>query len=396
MPSEQAISRMMEIFTGVIDLGGTEERTAIVPNLSVIDAAPSGLTNFIIVQDDRDGDNILAKTVPGVVYANSDKVNVLFIRGAEPIAFQMGSESPNAGLWEIVPSTSTDIFYDKGNVIVGSTPSFTRLFNVVSAAGGALVGIEGDNAGGDVTALLANLGDSNIDTTLEIEARQGTRFGGKIVFGRENALAWATAANADGFISFNPVLNNTETERVRITSDGNVGIGDTSPNTIFSIQESQSASDTTFDHENTAAVSTSNAISYRTIAQTSTQARVLFEMTSNWNVTTDATRTGKIEFFTRDGGTLIAPITIIGANVGITVDPPLARLHVDQTGAAAAIPVLYLDQGDNSEEMIEFNGTIGVGNAIEAVGAKTLTTTHFIKVTLPGSLTRYFPVGTIA
>ncbi len=121
MPSEQAISRMMEIFTDVIDLGGTEERTAIAPNLSVIDAAPTGLTNFIIVQDDRDGDNILAKTVPGVVYANNDKVNVLFIKGAEPIAFQQGSESSSANLWQIVPSTSTDIFYNSGDVGIGKS-----------------------------------------------------------------------------------------------------------------------------------------------------------------------------------------------------------------------------------------------------------------------------------
>jgi len=75
---------------------------------------------------------------------------------------------------------------------------------------------------------------------------------------------------------------------------------------------------------------------------------------------------------------------------------PLAKLHVDQSVSDAAIPVLILDQADVSEEMIEFISTIGVGNAIEAVGEKSLTTTHFIKVTLPGALTRYIPVGTIA
>lgn len=73
-----------------------------------------------------------------------------------------------------------------------------------------------------------------------------------------------------------------------------------------------------------------------------------------------------------------------------------ARLHVDQEGSSGAKPVLFLDQADVSEEMIEFASTIGTGNAIEAVGAKVLTTTHFIKVTIPGGLTRYFPVGTIA
>lgn len=75
---------------------------------------------------------------------------------------------------------------------------------------------------------------------------------------------------------------------------------------------------------------------------------------------------------------------------------PLATAHVDQSSATAAIPTLYLDQADLSEEMVEFNTTIGTGNPIEAVGAKTLTTTHFIRVTLPGGLSRYIPVGTIA
>jgi len=83
-------------------------------------------------------------------------------------------------------------------------------------------------------------------------------------------------------------------------------------------------------------------------------------------------------------------------SVGIGATTPSARLHVDQSSASGAIPVLYLDQADVSEEMIQFASTIGVGNAIEAVGGKTLTTTHFIKVTLPGGLTRYIPVGTIA
>ncbi len=72
------------------------------------------------------------------------------------------------------------------------------------------------------------------------------------------------------------------------------------------------------------------------------------------------------------------------------------KLHVDQASTTGAIPVLYLDQADVSEEMIEFNTTIGTGNAIEAIGAKTLTTTHFIKVTIPGGLTRYIPCGTIS
>jgi hypothetical protein len=74
---------------------------------------------------------------------------------------------------------------------------------------------------------------------------------------------------------------------------------------------------------------------------------------------------------------------------------PSAQLHVDQPSATGAQPVLLLDQADVSEEMIEFVSSEGVGNAIEAVGAKLLTVTEFIKVTINGN-TRYIQAGTIA
>lgn len=73
-----------------------------------------------------------------------------------------------------------------------------------------------------------------------------------------------------------------------------------------------------------------------------------------------------------------------------------ATLTVDQASTTAAIPVLVLDQADLDQPMIEFITTIGVGNAVEAIGAKTLTTTHFIMIELPGGLIRYIPAGTIA
>jgi hypothetical protein len=111
---------------------------------------------------------------------------------------------------------------------------------------------------------------------------------------------------------------------------------------------------------------------------------------------TSGSEQGLATLSVRDGGTVRSAIVILpSGNVGINQVTPTAQLHVVQPDAAAQ-PVLMLDQADVSEEMIEFATTIGVGNAIEAVGAKSLTTTHFIKVTLPGALTRYIPVGTIA
>lgn len=107
---------------------------------------------------------------------------------------------------------------------------------------------------------------------------------------------------------------------------------------------------------------------------------------------------GKFEIHTAaPGGSMTVALHIDqNQNVGIGTITPTARLHVDQLSTTAAIPVLTLDQADVSEEMIEFITTIGTGNAIEAIGAKVLTTTHFIKATIPGGLTVWIPCGTIA
>lgn len=85
----------------------------------------------------------------------------------------------------------------------------------------------------------------------------------------------------------------------------------------------------------------------------------------------------------------------LGGPVGVGTAAPAGALHAAQIGSAAALPVLKLEQSDVDQDMIEFACTAGTGNAIEAVGAKTLTTTAFIKVTVNGDV-RYIPCGTIA
>ena len=84
----------------------------------------------------------------------------------------------------------------------------------------------------------------------------------------------------------------------------------------------------------------------------------------------------------------------VRVGIGVSDMAPDGTLHV-QTADAAAVPVLLLEQLDVSEEMIEFTSVAGAGNAIEAVGGKSLTTTHWIKVTINGDV-RYIPAGTIA
>jgi hypothetical protein len=69
--------------------------------------------------------------------------------------------------------------------------------------------------------------------------------------------------------------------------------------------------------------------------------------------------------------------------------------QIYQGGTALAVPALKITQLDVSEEFIEFVCVEGVGNAIEAAGSKVLTTTHFVKMSLGGTIV-YMPVGTIA
>lgn len=58
-------------------------------------------------------------------------------------------------------------------------------------------------------------------------------------------------------------------------------------------------------------------------------------------------------------------------NVGIGIAAPVARLHIDQPSTTAAIPTLFLDQADLSEEFIEFASAVGAGNPIDtaAIGS---------------------------
>lgn len=118
---------------------------------------------------------------------------------------------------------------------------------------------------------------------------------------------------------------------------------------------------------------------------------VIFNDTNSASVDFQIQSAGTSNSFTSDGGT-----GHIGIGVAASVTATSAMLDVLQVSASGAVPVLKLNQLDISEEMIHFETTIGTGNAIEAVASKVLTTTHFVKVTIPGGLTRYFPVGTIA
>ncbi len=172
---------------------------------------------------------------------------------------------------------------------------------------------------------------------------------------------------------------------------GKVGIGSTTPNATLYIQDTGSAEVAIEGGNNNAILYFFNSATGSTKGvdgSQMTQSGSNFFFTNRESGFLQFTVDGTVTTFKCEvnGNFSIPQSAGIGVFVAVT---PVARLHVGQTDAAAAIPALELEQRDLSEPITRYNATIGVGNPIEAVGAKTMTPTHFIRHEVPGGLDRY-------
>jgi len=178
-----------------------------------------------------------------------------------------------------------------------------------------------------------------------------------------------------------------------LDSSGAVGIGEVSPSALLHITATDSFGTS---HASANLIIEDTGTSYMQFMSGTTDTQgILFGDTGDDDIgaiyynhaNNDMSFTaGTIEHMRLDGN----------GHVAIGLASSAGKLLVKQEDASGAIPVLYLEQSDLSEEMIQFAGTIGTGNSLEAVAAKSLTVTHFIKVKLPGGIIRYIEVGTIA
>ena len=287
-----------------------------------------------------------------------------------------------------------------GNVGIGTT---TPASNLHVYGSGAITAIIGSSDAGGVSLVLDGDSDGdgagsdysyiNHDTAGILNIVQDSPSG-------TNTINFGTAGTED---------------KIVIDANGRLGIQETTPDELLHITSS-TASKPVIKLENTNTDANGSIVSfYKTIADGqqanddvlgvvnfygrtgSTEHKKYASIEGSIADITSGGCDGRIDFRQAVGNTSdTLAMRIEFGKVGIGLTSPASKLHVDQASADGAIPVLTLDQGDASEEMIEFLCTIGTGNAIEAVGAKSLTTTHFIKVTIQGGLTRYIPVGTIA
>ncbi len=365
MPDEALITQIEDLLSEVVALGGQSEFSEIVPNLAVIDADPTGLAGFIIISDDRDGDNILAKKVGSVIYTDGDLVNVFFLEGTEPIAFQQGSQSANSqSIWEIIDGTTTDIRYTKGNVAIGTpTPS-------------AMLHVQGGTA--DLPSLTGDglvIQDAPNITNLWIVAGS-TALASRINF-----------ADPDdeniGQISYNHTLNSmsftaNNSLSMTINSSANVGIGTVLPDGTMHVHTASagavtadsSADDLVVENSSSGGISilTPDAdvsILYLGGVTDNTSGQVSFSNATDDMFIGSLKAGGRVRL--RSGNNIDALTLASDQDVGIGILIPTAQLHIDQSDDSAAQPVILLDQADVDEPFTKFIGTAAAATLTNSI-----------------------------
>ena len=101
-------------------------------------------------------------------------------------------------------------------------------------------------------------------------------------------------------------------------------------------------------------------------------------------------------YFTSGAALAADKATLEVVSVPTTNNADSAVLRLEQTHTAGGSNMLHMVQNDVDKPFIGFETTIGVGNAIEAAGGKSLTATHYVMVDIEGVGPLYIATGTIA
>ena len=160
--------------------------------------------------------------------------------------------------------------------------------------------------------------------------------------------------------------DNLDAARMTIDSNGYIGIGTNTPGAKLTILEDVASADFTalrlWNFQTEDDTSASVSIQMSPDAVQGNAAKITVAKIGDFNASAD--RDSKMNLRVISNNVMGTGLTCAGntgvngiINVGIGIEAPTAKLHVDQTESAGAVPVVRLDQGDADESFIDFVGT---------------------------------------
>ena len=196
----------------------------------------------------------------------------------------------------------------------------------------------------------------------------------------------------DGLLTITTVDADAAEGDICLMPDGNVGIGTTSPSAKLTVGVSTAGTNDMvvgqyLIRESTGTPASNMGIGYNFVMEDAGSNLIQTGgLRSYWVDPSTGVRSANTDIQSTLGnsGVTVATFTSAG-NVGIGIEAPLAKLHIDQSVDSAALPVLSLDQADISDGFINFIGAAAASAAGPISSWTNATINGFVRAEVNGA-----------